>query len=73
MSLLTYIRERGGTGTPNCEVLRQTANAAKCSHHTLYMIARGHKAPGPLLTRRIAEATGLSVHDLRPDVFGPPQ
>lgn len=37
------------------------------------MIATGHKRPGAMLARRISSATQeqVTVHDLRPDIFGP--
>lgn len=70
MELLTYVRNSGGTGTLGCPVLASLAGRCSCSYRTLYMIALGHKKAGPLLARRIATATGISLHDLRPDVFG---
>jgi len=51
-------------------VLTELAEKVKCSPGTLYMIFRGHKQAGHQLVHRIEAATGVSRHDLRPDIFG---
>lgn len=35
----------------------------------LYMIALGHKTPGPALARRVSDSTGIPLHLLRPDIW----
>jgi DNA-binding transcriptional regulator YdaS (Cro superfamily) len=74
MNLSDYSCGEGGSGTIACPVLAKVAAAAGCSPATLYMIAKGHKSASAKLAARIQQATGLAVtvHDLRPDVFGPP-
>lgn len=49
------------------------AGSAQCNRGTLYMIAKGHKKPGPKLAHRLEFATGgkVSRQNLRPDIFGP--
>lgn len=72
MDIATYIESKGGKGTVDCPVLASLAAASGCSHTTLYVIAKGHKKPGPALASRIDKATGGVVRrdSLRPDVFG---
>lgn len=74
MKLIDFATSQGGTGKIGCPVLAMVANDAECSAATLYMIALGHKSASAKLSVRIARATAgeVSVHDLRPDVFGPP-
>ena len=74
MDLNTYVRREGGTARRGCPVLGVIAEKAGCSPETLYMIAVGHKTPGPKLAGRISDATASAVprHDLRPDIFTPP-
>ena len=47
------------------------ARAVKCSEFYLYLIARGHKKPGPKAAIRIEEASGGKVHrsQLRDDLW----
>lgn len=71
MNLPDYIRSQGGTAKLSCPVIARVAQAADCSPSTLYMIASGNKKAGPKLAGRIEAATGVSRHELRPDVFGP--
>jgi hypothetical protein len=73
MNLTQYVLDQGGTAKLGCPVIASLAVTADCSASTLYMIAMGHKQSGPKLARRIERATGwaVSVHSLRPDVFGP--
>jgi DNA-binding transcriptional regulator YdaS (Cro superfamily) len=75
MNLLDHIKASGGTGTASCPVIASLATAADCSAGTLYLVALGHKQAGPLLARRISDATdgAVTVNELRPDVFGEPQ
>lgn len=73
MNLQTYCLQNGGTAIRGCPVLeRIAASAKKCSPETLYMIAKGHKRPGPKMAGRIEAATDGAVtrYELRPDVFG---
>lgn len=74
MNLTEHIKTEGGTGTATCPVVAAIAGRAGCSPGTLYMIVRGHKKPSGVLARSISDATDgvVSVHELRPDVFGPP-
>ncbi|WP_445327379.1 transcriptional regulator [Xanthomonas arboricola] len=74
MNLSDYSCGEGGSGTIACPVLAKVAASAGCSPGTLYMIAKGHKKASAKLAVRIQQATAsqVSVHDLRPDVFGPP-
>lgn len=74
MDLTTYAINMGGTAKRGCPALAFIAGKSDCSPETLYMIASGHKTPGPKLAGRISDATGNAVlrHDLRPDIFGPP-
>lgn len=71
MKLTDYAVRGGGTCTPSCPVLASLASEAGCSRATLYMIAKGHKAPSARLAGRIADATANEVtrHDLLPEVF----
>lgn len=72
MNLSEHIKTEGGTGTASCPVLAAIAGRAGCSAGTLYMISLGHKKPSGVLSRSISDATqgAVSVHELRPDVFG---
>lgn len=72
MKLIDYAKEQGGTGTIGCPVLAAVAASAGCGLPTLYMIGRGHKQPSAKLAAQIQNATNarVTVHDLRPDVFG---
>lgn len=72
MDLQTYCVEHGGTALRGCPVLAKLADDASCSAETLYMVAKGHKTPGPMLARAIDEASGgqVSRTELRPDIFG---
>lgn len=72
MRLTEYIHQSGGTGALSCPVVAQIATDARCSHRTLYMIAKGHKQAGPILARRIECATegNVTARELRPDYFG---
>jgi hypothetical protein len=72
MDLQTYCEKNGGTARRGCPVLAKLAADIQCSAETLYMVARGHKRAGSVLTHRIAIATGeqVSRQGLRPDVFG---
>lgn len=36
----------------------------------LKLIANGHRSPGHQFARRIKDRTGLSLKQLRPDIFG---
>lgn len=74
MDLTAYLIDRcGGTGKASCPALAALAHSAEVSPSTLYMIALGHKRPGPALAARIDASTGGQVTraELRPDVFGP--
>jgi DNA-binding transcriptional regulator YdaS (Cro superfamily) len=73
MNLTNYVLNKGGTAKISCPVVAFLAGKAGCSPATLYMIAIGHKKPGPKLAARIEHATfgTVSRHDLRPDIFGP--
>ena len=74
MNLTDHIQQQRGTATPSCPVLAGIASQAGCSAGTLYMIAQGHKRPGPKLAKQIEKATGGTVtrHELRPDYFDAP-
>lgn len=75
MDLTGYLKQRGGSGQPECLATQQLAVSAGCAPTTLYMIALGHKRASWKLAARIEAATNGAVtrHDLRPDVFGEAQ
>lgn len=75
MNLLDYAIEHGGTGKIGCPVLATVAKGAGCSPSTLYMITLGHKQASAKLAVAISRETDGKVagHDLRPDIFGPPE
>lgn len=72
MNMTQHILDLGGTAKLGCSVIASLASTSQCSAATLYMIALGHKQAGPLLARRIEAATEgkVTIHDLRPDIFG---
>jgi len=75
MNLHAYAISQGGTSTTGCRVLTEIAQRAACSVLTLYQISRGHKLPSAKMALRLEQASdgAVSRHDLRPDIFGPPQ
>jgi hypothetical protein len=74
MDLQTYCEKNGGTGKRDCPVLAKVAGDSGYSAETLYMVAKGHKTPGPLMAAALDRATGGGVQraELRPDVFDAP-
>ena len=74
MNLLSFCEKQGGTGLRSCPVLARLAADIPCSAETLYMIAKGHKKPGPRMCASIEERTQKAVtrHDLRPEYFAEP-
>lgn len=63
-SLVTY-RSRRGINQ------QQLASELGTSPGYLHDLETGRRKPSPALTRKIEELTGISRHELRPDIFGP--
>lgn len=76
MSITSYCKKNGGTGTPTCPVLLDLAvrvsRHTRCSKETLYQISRGHKRPSGRLARAIDEETNgeASRYELCESTFG---
>lgn len=71
MNLTDYIRAKGGTAYPRCQVLTKLAEEVGCSPDTLYMITRQHKRPSAKLAVALEDATKGKVkrEELRNDLF----
>jgi DNA-binding transcriptional regulator YdaS (Cro superfamily) len=66
-TLLSYIRSHGKAG------VQSLADACGTKPVYLSQVARGHRKASHTLANAIEAATqgAVTVHDLRPDIFGP--
>jgi DNA-binding transcriptional regulator YdaS (Cro superfamily) len=72
VTLSDYLARHDGKLRPQGDACQRVAQAANCAPGTLYLIALGHRKPGPTLAARITRATDgeVSPESLRPDIFG---
>lgn len=55
--------------TTRPEAREAAAREARTSVQYLYQLAGGHRRAGPQMARRLAAATGVPLHALRPDIW----
>lgn len=71
MDLASYLIERDGKISRDGQELKRLAVAVAISPYYLYMLALGHKQPGPIVALRISEKTKqrVSLTSMRPDIW----